>query len=212
MYSLSHYYGNIIAMKEFWNQRFDRDEFVYGKDPSLFFGKQLWDQKFGRLLLPGEGEGRNAVYAAKKGWFVHAFDQSNVAAAKAIKFSRSENVKFEYQITDMQDFETAEDYYHLVGVAFLHLPPDERIIFHKRIMKSLLPGGKIIAEYFSKKQISFDSGGPKNPKMLYDISELKQDFQDMKILHLKEMFISQEGGDFHRGNAWVLHLVCEKPE
>ena len=199
-------------MKEFWNQRYDIDEYVYGKDPSHFFGERLWDQKFGRILLPGEGEGRNAVYAAKKGWFVHAFDQSNIAAAKAIQFSRQEKVRFEYQIADARNFETAEDYYHLIAIAFLHLPPVERKQFHQKMIKSLRPGGKIIAEYFSKNQLELDTGGPKNIDMLYDESELREDFGFLNILELEEKLVYHEGGKAHDGEAWVLQLVGEKSE
>ncbi|MFW5644498.1 MAG: class I SAM-dependent methyltransferase [Bacteroidota bacterium] len=199
-------------MKEFWNQRYDIDEFVYGENPSHFFGERLWDQKFGRLLLPGEGEGRNAVYAAKKGWFVHAFDYSNVAAAKAIKFSRKEQVRFEYQIADVRNFKTAEDFYHLIAIAFLHLPPEERICFHKEMIKSLKPGGTIIAEYFSKKQIDLNSGGPKNIDMLYDESELREDFKSLNILEIEEKLVEQEGGKVHDGEAWVIQLVGKKAE
>lgn len=199
-------------MKEFWNQRYDIDELVYGKDPSHFLGERLWDQKFGRLLLPGEGEGRNAVYAAKKGWFVHAFDFSRVAAAKAIELSRKEKVKFEYQIADVRSFQTAEDFYHLIGVAFLHLPPADRNHFHKKMIKSLKPGGKIIAEYFSKNQLAQDTGGPKNIDMLYDKSDLREDFKSLNILELEEKQVYQEGGKAHAGKAWVIHLVCKKSE
>ena len=198
-------------MKEFWNQRYDIDEHVYGTNPSLFFGEKLWDQKFGRLLLPGEGEGRNAVYAAKKGWFVHAFDFSNIAAAKAIAYSRKEKVRFEYQISDVSGFETANEYYHLVGISFLHLPPDERKNFHDQMIKCLIPGGKIIAEYFSKKQLSLSTGGPKDPVMLYDIPQLENDFDSLNMLELNEELVEQESGFAHSGKAWVIRLVCEKP-
>ncbi|MFW5820215.1 MAG: class I SAM-dependent methyltransferase [Bacteroidota bacterium] len=198
-------------MKEFWNQRFDIDGYVYGTSPSHFFEEKLWDQKFGRLLLPGEGEGRNAVYAAKKGWFVHAFDFSNIAAAKAIALSRHEKVRFEYQISEVSNFETAADYYHLVGITFLHLPPNARKRFHYQMVKCLVPGGKLIAEYFSKKQLSLSTGGPKNPEMLYDIDELTGDFESLNIVEIHENLIDQQSGFAHKGEAWVIRLVCEKP-
>jgi hypothetical protein len=199
-------------MENFWNQRYDREEYVYGTSPSTFFGKKLWDQKFGRLLLPGEGEGRNAVYAARKGWLVHAFDYSTVGAAKAIKLSRKEQVRFEYQISDTDSFEIAEDYYHLISVSFLHLLPEERRIFHRNMLLSLLPGGKIILEYFSKKQIDLDTGGPRNLNMLYDPEELKNDFEGAEILELHEEKVLLNEGLFHQGEAWVIRMECKKPE
>jgi hypothetical protein len=199
-------------MKEFWNARYDTDDFAYGKSPNSFFKEQLWDQKFGRLLLPAEGEGRDAVYAAKKGWLVHAFDYSEVAASKAVVFAHSEGVKFEYQVIDTENFETADEFYHLVSVSFLHLPEKERLNFHRKMVNSLLPGGKIIAEYFSKKQIDKKTGGPQNPELLYSVDDLKHDFSELNILHLTEELVLLENGNYHRDEAWVLRFVGQKPE
>lgn len=199
-------------MKEFWNARYDRDDFAYGTSPNSFFKEQLWDQKFGRLLLPGEGEGRDAVYAAKKGWLVHAFDYSEVAAAKAVVFAHNEGVKFEYQVTDIDSFETASNYYHLISVSFLHLSEELRMKFHKQMIDAVLPGGKIIAEYFSKKQIDLNSGGPKNIDLLYTKEQLQGDFSEIITLGLSEQLISLDNGSFHQDEAWVLRFFGKKPE
>lgn len=54
-----------------------RSRIAYGTEPNAFFKAQLDQLTPGRLLLPAEGEGRNAVYAAKKGWEVAAFAPNN---------------------------------------------------------------------------------------------------------------------------------------
>lgn len=61
-------------MKEFWNQRFSQDEYVYGTEPNEYLKEKLSLLLGGDILLPAEGEGRNAVFAAKTGWKVTAFD------------------------------------------------------------------------------------------------------------------------------------------
>ena len=71
-------------MKEMWDQRFSGDEYVYGTEPNLFFKEKLEGLKPGKLLLPAEGEGRNAVFAARLGWQVKAVDYSVQARMKAI--------------------------------------------------------------------------------------------------------------------------------
>ena len=72
-------------MKEFWNDRYAKETYVYGTSPNAFFKEQLRLLDVGTILLPAEGEGRNAVYAAKLGWDVYAFDYSAHAHHKAIK-------------------------------------------------------------------------------------------------------------------------------
>ena len=66
-------------MENFWDQRYSEPGFAYGKDTNGFFRQVLDEMQPGKLLLPGEGEGRNAVYAASRHWEVTAFDQSRVA-------------------------------------------------------------------------------------------------------------------------------------
>jgi len=200
-----------ICMKKFWNERFRNEKFAYGQKPNSFFREQLWEQKFGRVLLPGEGEGRDARYAAQKGWLVHAYDFSEVAASKAVVSAFSENLKFEYQISSVEEFETALNFYHLVSVSFLHLPELIRKSFHSQLFDCLLPGGKVIAEYFSKQQIDRDSGGPKNPDMLYSREELASDLTDFNILNLTEEEVLLDNGSFHQDLAWVIRVVAEKP-
>ena len=61
--------------KEFWNDRYSEEAFVYGKQPNAFFENTLMKYEPGALLLPCEGEGRNSVFAARHKWKVDAFVQ-----------------------------------------------------------------------------------------------------------------------------------------
>ena len=65
-------------MKHMWDDRYSTGQYIYGKESNGFFSTELRKRIPGRILLPGEGEGRNAVHAALSGWEVDAFDQSVV--------------------------------------------------------------------------------------------------------------------------------------
>lgn len=65
-------------MKELWDKRYNTDQFIYGTTPNGFLKSELDKLKAGKLLLPGEGEGRNAIYAASRGWSVEAFHTSQL--------------------------------------------------------------------------------------------------------------------------------------
>ena len=92
------------GMHSFWDSRYNTDQFVYGKEPNRFFASELDKLPAGRLLLPGEGEGRNAVYAAKMGWEVDAFDQSRIGSEKALGFALEQGVHINYQVCDLEGF------------------------------------------------------------------------------------------------------------
>lgn len=71
-------------MSQFWNERYSQAEYVYGETPNVFFAAQLDKLSAGTIILPCEGEGRNAVYAASQGWEVKAFDASEAGQKKAL--------------------------------------------------------------------------------------------------------------------------------
>ena len=87
-----------------------------------------------------------------------------------------------------------------------------RSLFHKKIIDSLKPGGKIILELFSKDQFGKSSGGPQDLKMLSTLDEIKNDFAEMKTILIEEKNILLNEGDKHKGDASVIRFVGEKVE
>ncbi|MBS1654999.1 MAG: class I SAM-dependent methyltransferase, partial [Bacteroidetes bacterium] len=112
-----------------WNQRYTENDTVYGLKPNEFFKQFIDTHKPGTLLLPAEGEGRNAIYAAKKGWNVDAFDFSEVAKEKALAFAAAEKVKINYDVMNMADFK-ADKQYDAIALIYVHQPEPIRKKFH----------------------------------------------------------------------------------
>ena len=197
--------------KNFWDERYSGTDYTYGTEPNLFFKDQL-DKIIpqGKLLLPGEGEGRNAVYAAKLGWKVDAFDQSQVAKSKANKLAKENNVSINYETIDLEEFKPKTNYYDCAAIIFVHLPLDIRSEFYKKVVDSIKPAGKIILELFSTDQLGKNSGGPQNLEMLSTIADIKNNFDKLRPLILKEENIYLDEGDKHSGEASVIRFVGEK--
>lgn len=195
----------------FWDERFSVEEYIYGNEPNQFFKEQLDKiHSHGKLLLPGEGEGRNAVYASKLGWTVDAFDQSPVAKIKALKLAEVNKVEINYSNIDLRKFNPQKNFYDCAAIIFVHLPPDFRSAFHKKIIDSIKPDSKIILELFSKNQFGKDSGGPSDLAMLSSIKEVEDDFNKMRIILLEEKNIFLDEGEKHTGEASVIRFVGEK--
>jgi hypothetical protein len=74
-------------MKEQWNERYSASEYIYGTGPNTWLVEKLAGLQPGKILFPAEGEGRNAVHAARLGWNVAAFDQSEAGRKKALKLA-----------------------------------------------------------------------------------------------------------------------------
>lgn len=198
-------------MKKFWDERYAENEMVYGYNPNRFLAEQLDDLTKGKILLPAEGEGRNAVYAAKLGWQVHAFDFSEVAQQKALAFAKLNHVEVNYEVVDLTQFNAPEKSFDAIALIYVHLKPDLRNSFHQKIARWLKPGGKLILEAFNPNQINNQSGGPKEQDMLYSRIMLKTDFaESMKIDYCGNVTLLLDEGSFHSGKADVVRLIATK--
>lgn len=198
-------------MKEFWNERYTEDELAYGESPNDFFASELVKiDKPGKLLLPMEGQGRNAIYAAKLGWDVVAFDFSEEAKNSALKLAEKHNVKIDYRISSMEDFDAGTEDFDAVAMIYAHLPSEIRMESHEKLIRSLKHGRKFIIEGFEKKQLKYESGGPKNEEMLYSLEMIKEDFKNTSICSCEEKIVELKEGKYHLGEAAVVRFVGEK--
>ena len=197
-------------MNQFWNERYATDEYVYGTEPNEYFKEQLEKQTPGKILLPGEGEGRNAVFAAKIGWNVTAFDSSKEGKRKAGKLAAANKVTINYKITDYENAEFQPEEFDVIALIYTHMAQDKRAGHHKKLVSYLKPGGVLILEGFSKQQINNTTGGPRNIEMLFSRDELENDFALFQKLHITETDIFFNEGIFHQGKASVIRIFGMK--
>lgn len=198
-------------MKNFWDDRYTSTEFVYGTSPNHFFSEAISSIAPGRMLLPGEGEGRNAVFAASLGWHVDAFDQSDNGATKAHRLARTKDVNINYTVGSLENQSFKSGYYDVAALIFVHLPPSFRSLIHARIAEALRPGGWLIMEAFHTSQLEHDTGGPRSAEMLYDAECLRRDFSGLELSELNELEVELDEGRFHRGTAAVVRMIGKKP-
>ncbi|MBG0781056.1 MAG: class I SAM-dependent methyltransferase [Bacteroidales bacterium] len=198
-------------MKLFWDERFSQEAYIYGEAPNVFFSELLQENVPGKLLLPGEGEGRNAVWAATIGWDVTAVDYSTSGKAKALKLAERHKILIDYQIQDLAQLKVPENTYDAVALIFVHLPVQIRRAVHQELVKSLRPGGLLIVEAFHKDQLQYNSGGPKNEEMLYTREMLQQDFEGLNTTQLTKTKTFLNEGEWHSGEAAVVRFVAKKP-
>lgn len=203
------FYQN-ITMSEFWNRRFATQEFVYGTSPNVFFKEQLKSVVPGNILFPAEGEGRNAVHAAKLGWKVFAFDSSSEAKKKAETLAMENSVPLQYDVNDLESAEYPPDFFDCIVLIFAHFHPFERKLFHQKLLSFLKPGGVVLLEGFSKNQMQFISGGPRNIEMLFSEQEIRNDFESLSKIEVNESVINLDEGRFHQGPASVIRMVGTK--
>ena len=196
-------------MKEFWDTRYAAEEYVYGTEPNEYFKSFIDPLEPESILLPTEGEGRNAVYAAARGWKVTAFNFSIYSKEKVLELTRQHNVSIDYQLTDYKHFKSDKKY-DLVVLLYGHFAPEDRQEYHRKIRNFIKSGGILLLEAFSKEQIHNNSGGPKNPEALYNKEMMKNDFGELQITTLEEVTKELKEEGFHEGKANIIRLIATK--
>lgn len=198
-----------------WNDRYSNEEFAYGTAPNNYLKEQLEKLNPGTILFPAEGEGRNAVFAAKSGWTVSAFDISSEGKNKAIKLAETHNVTIDYQIGELDSLSYQTEQFDVIALIYAHFPAGIKSSIHKRLDQYLKRGGIIIFEAFSKKHLEYLAkndkvGGPKDIESLFSIEEIQDDFPNYQIIELEEKEIELNEGLFHNGKGSVIRFIGRK--
>lgn len=197
-------------MIDFWNNRYAEKDFVYGKEPNQFLAENINNLPKGKLLFPAEGEGRNAVFAAQLGYEVFAFDTSSTAKNKALELTKIHKVSIHYQVGMLSDLYYSESSFDGIVLIYAHVPKETRKDFHQQLIRLLKPGGVVLFEAFSKEQLHFSSGGPKDDDQLFSIEEIKIEFSSLHFSHLETVEIELNEGKYHQGRASVVRFEPTK--
>lgn len=200
---------------ERWNDRYSNAAFAYGEEPNNFFKEQIEKLNTGTILFPAEGEGRNAVYAAKLGWEIAAFDISEEGKNKALKLAEANNVTIDYKVGALETLNYQSEQFDAIALIYAHFPAEIKSPLHQTLETYLRKDGIIIFEAFSKKHLEYLAvndkvGGPKDIESLFSIEEIKADFPNYEIIQLEETEIELNEGLFHNGKGSVIRFVGKK--
>ncbi len=191
-----------------WDQRYTEAGFAYGTKPNDFLRASAGNLlPGGNVLCLAEGEGRNAVYLAEKGFTVSCVDLSPVGLAKAAALAQSRSVSIQTCIADLGDYQIAPNSYDAIISIFCHLPPAIQEHVHGQIHSGLKPGGVLILEGFSKQQINYTTGGPRKLEMLMDLDHVKQELEPLYFQHAVETERLIHEGKYHNGNGAVIQII-----
>ncbi len=199
---------DLRGMKAFWDARYAEEAYAYGTEPNGWFAQQLATLPPGTMLLPAEGEGRNAVHAARMGWQVTAFDISAQGREKAMRLAARHGVHITYHVGALHEIGPLATGFDAIGFSFAHFPSAVRASLTTAIMQHLRPGGAVVFEAFAKEQLKYQpvhgSGGPQEAAMLYTIEEANAEFAGVDFHVLEEVEVQLNEGSYHQGLAKVV--------
>jgi len=196
---------------DFWDTRYGEEGFAYGTTPNTFLSSFAELFKTGqKVLVIGDGEGRNGVWLAEQGCTVVSVDSSKVGLEKAQNLASEKGVKIETICADLNDWDWPESEFDFVVIIYVHFPPDVRALLHNKVVLALKSGGQLIMESFTPEQLNYSSGGPPVLDMLYTCEMMKDDFKLLEIQQLEECITELNEGKYHCGEGAVVRLIGKK--
>jgi 2-polyprenyl-3-methyl-5-hydroxy-6-metoxy-1,4-benzoquinol methylase len=198
---------------QFWNERFDKKEFIFGKEPNEYLVDQAsqYLKPKSSVLCIADGEGRNGVWLAKQGMQVTGFDVSDIALAKANQFAADNNVNIQYSLCDTDSFDWQVNAYDaVVGIFIQFADPEMRSRIFRQVHQTLKPGGLFILQGYTPKQLEYKTGGPSLIEHLYTEEMIRELSQGFEVLDLQCYEKELSEGARHTGMSALLGMVAKK--
>lgn len=193
-----------------WDEKYSVKEYVYGKAPNDFLFEMADNLKKGNVLCLAEGEGRNAVHLARRGFAATAVDSSRVGLAKADKLARESGVSIQTVVADLADYTIEEGAWDSMVSIYCHLHQDLRKRLHRDVVAGLKEGGTFLLEAFTPKQLELMTGGPPSAEYLMELETLKVELDGLEFVHGKELVRDVIEGINHTGKCSVVQILARK--
>ena len=196
-----------------WDERYAGRELVWSTEPNQFVAHECADLPPGRAIDLAAGEGRNAIWLARRGWQVTAVDFSGVAIEKgallagAVPISTPGHV--EWVVADATTWRPDEPV-DLAVIAYLQVPEAERRAANRNSVEALRPGGTFLLVAHDSTNLTEGTGGPQDPAVLMTADDVLGDLDGIDVDVVTAGRVSREvvAGDDHRGEASATAWDC----
>lgn len=195
-----------------WNKRYSAPEYIFGEGPNYFLAscKDLLP-KSGKALAVADGEGRNGVWLAEQGLDVVSLDFAPEGQAKARALAAKRGVKVEIVEANVHTWAYPENAFDVVAEIFTQFStPAERAVKWAGMRKALKPGGLMIIQGYSPKQLDYKTGGPGVLEQLYTRAMLEEAFAGLKDMNIVEEELEMHEGTSHGGMSAVVNFTARK--
>jgi SAM-dependent methyltransferase len=202
-----------------WSKRYRDagDHYLFGTEPNRFLAHRAGLLQNGRTALSvADGEGRNSVWLAEQGLEVTAIEISAVAVEKARRLAAGRKVEVEFVEADMlaagwPPAELHEAFDWVVGIFIQFVGPQDRQRQFAAMKQVTRPGGRILLQGYSPRQLDYKTGGPSAVENLYTCELLESAFAGWEIEELVEYEDEVAEGAGHKGRSALIGLVARKP-
>jgi SAM-dependent methyltransferase len=160
---------------EAWNERYRESDLVWSTGPNQFVESELSDLPPGRAVDLAAGEGRNAIWLARRGWQVTAvaFAQAGLDKGRAI----AGDLPVTWVCADATTWTPGpgEPAYDVCVLAYLQLAATERRAAVRHGYAALGVGGTFLLVAHDSTNLAEGTGGPQDPAVLMTAEDVLAD-------------------------------------
>ncbi|MDK1025528.1 MAG: class I SAM-dependent methyltransferase [Gammaproteobacteria bacterium] len=164
-----------------WNERYASKELVWSSTPNQTLVEETGHLLPGNALDLGAGEGRNAIWLARREWHVTAVDFAANGLAKARQLANKEQVEIQWLCEDVTLYQPRKEAFDLVIMLFLHVPERDRRSIIQHSITGLVTGGHFIYIGHDATNIGQGLGGPQDPSVLCTPEDVTADLPGFQI-------------------------------
>ncbi len=198
-----------------WDAMYDVDHDRYGDAPNAWLTEtapRLWSRP-SRLLVIGDGEGRNGVWLAERGHEVVTCDLSVIGVRKALARAARRGVSVDARHGAFPNVVPETCAFDGVVLCFVHVPSHARPALHRAALAALRPGGTLWLEAFRPEQLGRTSGGPGSSDLMFPTSEVRDELAaaGATVRYLDAPEVTLDEGPGHHGLAAVVRVIADRP-
>jgi SAM-dependent methyltransferase len=167
-----------------WDTRYDEKELVWSGEPNMFLPPIVEGLDVGTALDLACGEGRNAIWLARRGWSVTGVDFSAVGIEKAKRTAGDAVV--EWVVADVTSY-VPDRMFDLVMIVYVHLEAADMKRLFQRALDALAPGGTLIGVGHALRNLADGVGGPPYPDILWTEDRIAPLVEGLNVVSLTEV-------------------------
>ncbi len=177
-----------------WNERYAKLERV-SSEPNPLVAELAGPLRPGRALDLAAGEGRHALWLARRGWRVTAVDFSEVGVEKGRQAAEADGLEVQWVVADVRSYRPATAF-DLVLMTFYHPDFSERPQVFSTVAGAVAPGGHLLIAGRHRDDIGRDGGrGPRDPARRYTPEQLAGAFPGIELTQCEPRTRVIEGDD-----------------